>query len=113
MRIWVWFLILGSLFAWQHRFEMRDFIDPPKPIAVADGVSIILYATSWCGYCKKTRELFRSRGVPFTEFDIERSAAAQAQFEKLGGQGVPVVVINGTVIHGYDRAAMERALAEL
>jgi glutaredoxin len=113
MRIWVWLLILGSVFAWQHRYDIRDFVDPPKPIVNAEGLSVTLYATSWCGYCAKTREMFRTRGVPFKELDIEKSDAARTQFEKLGGHGVPVVVINGTVIHGYDRAEMERVLGAL
>lgn len=113
MQIWIWLLILGGVFAWQHRFDIRDFIDPPKPIAMAEGVSVVLYATKWCGYCAKTREIFKARNVPYTEFDIEHSAEAQAQFERLGGKGVPVIVINGTVIHGYDRAGIEKALAGL
>lgn len=113
MRLWIWMLILGGIFAWQHRYEIRDVIDPPQPIANAGDLSVVLYATQWCGYCAKARELFKSRNVPYQEFDIERSAEGEAQYRKLGGNGVPVIVINGAVIHGYDRAAIEKALIDL
>jgi len=113
MRNWIWFVALAAIFAWQHRYDIHDFIDPPKPIAAREGLSVVLYATQWCGYCAKTRDLFKSRQVPFKEFDIEHSAVGQAQYEKLGVSGVPVIVINGTVIQGYDRAGIEKALADL
>ena len=72
----------------------------------------MLYSTQWCGYCKKTRELFKARGVPYREYDIEHSEEGHAQYEKLGGNGVPVIVINGAVILGYDRAEIEKVLAQ-
>ena len=64
-----------------------------------DGV--VLYATEWCGYCQKTRELFADNGVQYVEYDIEKSELAHREFKQLGGRGVPVVNANGTVIHGY------------
>jgi mycoredoxin len=111
MRPWMWLLILGSLFAWQHRYDIQTFIDPPKPIAAREGLSVVLYATKWCGYCAKTRKFFEARKVPYKEYDIEHSAEGQAQYEKLGIQGVPVIIINGTVIQGYDPEGIDKALA--
>ncbi len=65
------------------------------------GGGVVLYATQWCGYCQKTRELFARHGIRYVEFDIEKSSQGYEQFKRLGGRGVPVVNANGTVIHGY------------
>ena len=62
---------------------------------------VVLYATEWCGYCAKTRKLFAQHGIPYVEHDIEKSAEAAREYRALGGRGVPVVVANGQVIHGY------------
>lgn len=35
--------------------------------------SVVLYATSWCGYCKATREFFADYGIRYVEHDIEAS----------------------------------------
>jgi glutaredoxin len=71
-----------------------------------------LYTTSWCPYCKNARDFFRSRGIPFTEYDIEKDKAAAARKNKLDKKkGVPFVVINGRGIHGWSAAAYEQALA--
>ena len=32
------------------------------------GHKVELYTTSWCPYCKKARDFFRSRGISFTEY---------------------------------------------
>ena len=32
-----------------------------------------LYTTSWCPWCKKAKVFFRSRGIAFIEYDIEKA----------------------------------------
>ncbi|UTF58968.1 glutaredoxin family protein [Gilvimarinus sp. DA14] len=66
------------------------------------GGETILYATSWCGYCKKTRELLREHNIPYTEYDIEKSVKGERDYQALEGRGVPLMVINGEVVRGYD-----------
>ena len=75
------------------------------------GPKVELYTTSWCPYCQSAREFFRSRGIPFTEYDIEKDKAAAARKNRLDKKkGVPFAMINGQGIHGYSPAAYEQAL---
>jgi len=70
-----------------------------------------LYVTSWCPYCKKARAFFLSKGIRFTEYDIEkdrRAARRKQQLDKNGG--VPFAFINGIPVHGFSKVAYERAL---
>jgi glutaredoxin len=64
---------------------------------------VVLFATSWCGYCQKTRELFAEHRIAYVEYDIEKSQEGYLEYQRLGGRGVPVVNAYGTVIHGYSR----------
>ncbi len=74
--------------------------------------SVELYGTSWCHYCKKASDFFRSRGIPFVEYDIEKDAQAAHRKQQLDSRrGVPLAVINGQPIHGFSTTAYERALA--
>jgi mycoredoxin len=63
---------------------------------------VVLYATAWCGYCKKTRALLKKHGIAYTEYDIEKSAQGREEYDQLNGKGVPLLVINGKVVRGYD-----------
>jgi mycoredoxin len=73
---------------------------------------VVLYTTSWCGWCKKTRSWLDSQGVRYTDHDIERDAAAAAEMRDLtgGDSGVPVVVIDGEVIQGFNQQKMKSLL---
>lgn len=72
---------------------------------------VVLYATDWCGYCKMTRELFAANGIRYTEYDIEKNSEALARHRKLGGNGVPLIVVGDEVINGYDEGALRQLLA--
>jgi mycoredoxin len=76
--------------------------------------SVILYATSWCGYCKKARQLLRQLEVEFVEKDIEKNAAAGREFaERFPGSGIPVFDIEGKILRGYDEQAIRKAVRNL
>ena len=66
-----------------------------------------MYATSWCGVCRKARSYFRANGIAFTEFDVENSARGKREFKRLGGRGVPVILVGKKRLNGFNRTAFE------
>jgi mycoredoxin len=113
MRRWIWVIALAGVFAFQKREAIGDWISPPAPIVVPAGFKAVMYATATCPYCAKARKLLEARQVPYIEVDVDKSEAGFEEFKRLGGQGVPVLVINQQVIHGFDRKRIEQVLAEL
>jgi glutaredoxin len=82
----------------------------PKPRRTP---SVVLYTTSWCPWCKKAKAFFSSRGIPFTERDIEAEPGAMER--KLGLDGdrrVPTAVIGETVVRGYAPSEYQAALEQ-
>lgn len=106
-------MALAAVFALQHRVAIQNWLQPPAPIIVPAGFQAVLYATEWCGYCARTRKFFNERNIPFREYDIEKSTEAEAQYKKLGGNGVPVIVIKDKVIHGFDESALNDVLSTI
>ncbi|MEO1244158.1 MAG: glutaredoxin domain-containing protein [Pseudomonadota bacterium] len=90
-------LIVGLYLHWD---DIGDFFAGTPDYQSADA-GVVLYATEWCGYCDKTRELFAKHDIPFVEYDIEKSSQAHKEYKRLGGRGVPLVNANGTIVHGY------------
>lgn len=75
------------------------------------GLSVEIYSASWCGWCTKTKAYFASRGVSYREYDIDHDAAAKARLQSLNPTGgIPVTVINGQTIRGYNPSAFGAAL---
>ena len=82
------------------------------PDAVASGNhEVVIYTTSWCGWCKKTRAWLDTKGIDYENRDVEENAAWAEEIHDLTGSGgVPVIVIDGEVIKGFNQAQMEKLL---
>ncbi len=76
-------------------------------------MSVVVYTTPTCGFCHQAKQYLQQRGVPFVESDVSRDRQAAAEMVRLSGQqGVPVIVIDGQVVLGFDRAAIDRLLRQ-
>lgn len=71
---------------------------------------VVMYATSWCPYCAKARAYFTRNRIAYVEHDVEKSAAARAEFRRLGGRGVPLILVGRERLDGFDELAFEFAL---
>lgn len=85
----------------------------PKTTAVRKTpLNITMYSTVDCGYCQRARRYFAESNIGYTERDISHPEN-HAQWKRLGGQGVPLFVINGTVSSGFSAAGMTQHLQQL
>ena len=73
---------------------------------------VVLFSTSTCSWCRRTKRYFRERRIPFKEINIERDQqAARDIVRKTGQTGVPVIKIGSTWIVGFDKGRIEKELA--
>ncbi len=66
---------------------------------------VVMYSTSWCGYCKKARQYFRKNNIAFSEYDIEKNKSAKREYDELGGNGVPVILYDGKRMNGFSETS--------
>ena len=80
-----------------------------KPAASKN--KVIVYSTPTCPYCHAAKEFLQENKVEYEDVDVSKDQdRAQEMIEKSGQMGVPVLDINGTIIVGYDREAIKKAL---
>ena len=71
-----------------------------------------VYSTKTCPWCHKTKDFLKEKNVKFEDIDVGADQkAANEMVEKSGQMGVPVVDIDGKIIVGFDKEAIEKALA--
>jgi glutaredoxin 3 len=76
-------------------------------------MSVAVYTTPTCGYCHQLKAYLNQRGVPFTEYDVSRDQNAAMDMVRLSGQqGVPVTVIDGQVVVGFNQPVIDQMLAQ-
>ena len=62
---------------------------------------VIIYTAEWCGVCKQATQYFRDTGIPYREYDIEKSAKGRRDFARLKARGVPVILIGDRRMNGF------------
>lgn len=74
-------------------------------------MSVVIYSTPSCAYCRMAKDYFKSNDIPFTEYNVASDQRkAEEMVRKSGQMGVPVIDINGSVIVGFNKPQIERAL---
>lgn len=74
---------------------------------------VVVYGTATCPYCIKARAYLNERHVAFGDFDLSTSEKVRTDFAKLGGTKVPVILIGNRRLVGFDKDAIDAALAKL
>ncbi|ANI52746.1 MULTISPECIES: glutaredoxin family protein [Pseudomonas] len=97
-------LVLLVVVVYQNWGKIERVFNPSQMASeqVRANARVVLYATDWCGYCKQTKRFLDQKGIAFKEFDIEKDAEARKAYEALGGRGIPLIDVNGTLIRGFD-----------
>jgi len=74
-------------------------------------MNVTLYTSPTCGYCHQTKAYLDQKGVKYTERDISVDKEAAGEMMQLTGQmGVPVIVVDGQPIIGFNRPALDQLL---
>jgi len=73
-----------------------------------------IYTTPTCPYCHMAKEFLKEKGVEFDEIDVSADQeAAKEMVAKSGQMGVPQIEINGKIIVGFNREALEAELENM
>ena len=82
----------------------------PRPAAPASTGTkpVVMFSAQWCGYCRKARSYFQSNRIRFRERDIEKDATAEREYKRLGGNGVPLILVGEQRMDGFSEDSFRR-----
>lgn len=69
-----------------------------------------IYTSSTCPYCTMAKDYLKEKGVDFDEKNVQTDAEARSELMAKGYTGVPVILIGGEEIVGFDKARLEKIL---
>lgn len=73
--------------------------------------TVKIYTTSTCVYCRGAKEYFKEKGIEYEEVNLSENPDRVQELIQVSGQmGVPVILIDGKVIVGFNRGAIDEAL---
>jgi len=68
--------------------------------------SVIVYTSTFCGYCSAAKSLLSKKGIPYEEVNLSESPEMRQEImEKWGWRTVPLIIINNKLIGGFRELA--------
>lgn len=72
---------------------------------------IKIFSTATCPYCVRAKKYLTEKNISFVDIDVAADPMAAEEMISLSGQmGVPVIVIDGDVIIGFDKTRIAAKL---
>lgn len=71
---------------------------------------VVIYSSDTCPHCVSAKEYLNEREVEFTERNIQSDKEARKELMDMGHMGVPVLLIDGEEIVGFDKSKIDQLL---
>ncbi len=79
---------------------------------MTSAATVIMYSTTWCGYCRRLKRQMEEAGIPFREIDLDQDGSHDHRImEKTGGfRTVPTLEVNGHLLVNPTLSEVQAAL---
>lgn len=83
----------------------------PRETRAREHPRVVVFTSPTCTYCRGVKSYLRQQRIRFKEVDVSRDQrAARDLVRKTGQMGVPVVLIGGRPVVGFNRPQIDKLL---
>jgi glutaredoxin 3 len=70
-----------------------------------------VYSTTTCPWCKKTKQWLDANKIAYQDFNVAQDSAARQEMIKKSSQtAVPVIIIDGEIVVGFNEPVLKTKL---
>jgi glutaredoxin-like YruB-family protein len=70
-----------------------------------------IYSTPTCHFCHMAKDFFDENNIKYTNYDVSTDLAKRREMmDKTGQMGVPVIVVDGDFLVGFDEDGLKSKL---
>ena len=74
--------------------------------------NVVVYSTPTWPWCTRVKEYLSQKNVTYTEYNVAQDKdKAREMVEKSKQMGVPVVIVDDTIVVGFNQTELEKLLA--
>ncbi|MBI9012339.1 MAG: glutaredoxin family protein [Clostridiales bacterium] len=71
---------------------------------------IIIYSTESCSHCQSAKAYLDRKGFSYEDKNVQSDKAARQELMDKGYRGVPIIVIGGIDVVGFDKEKIDQLL---
>lgn len=72
--------------------------------------NVIIYSTNTWPHCVTAKQYLSGKGINYTEKNVQTDTEARKELLAMGYRGVPVIVVDGEEIVGFDKGRLDQLL---
>jgi len=73
---------------------------------------VVIYSTPACPYCKRAKDYLSKKGISYIEHNVAQDKdKTREMIQKSGQMGVPVIIIDGEVVVGFNQTVLDKLLS--
>ncbi|SCG81754.1 glutaredoxin [Proteiniborus sp. DW1] len=72
--------------------------------------NVTIYTSNTCPHCVSAKQYLSEKGINYTEKNVQTDPSARKELIQKGIMSVPVIVVDGQDIVGFDKAKLEELL---
>jgi glutaredoxin len=98
-----------------QKVPIRSYGAPEETTTETDvptAAGVVMYSTTWCAICRQARAYMISKGIPFTEHDVEKSEIGRTAYKKMKGTGVPIILVGDQRMNGFSATRLEEMIGQ-
>lgn len=69
-----------------------------------------IYTSETCGYCHAAKDFLKQHSISFVEHNITKDSGARRELISKGYRSVPLIIVNGIEIPGFDKERLSELL---
>ena len=69
-----------------------------------------IYTSNSCGYCSMAKDYFKESNIEYIEYNVSDNPQYRKDLMKKGYMSVPVIIIEGEEVIGFDKNRIEKLL---
>ena len=99
-------IALDNYTPWGYNIRKRKIKEEYK---MAD---VVIFSSNTCPYCVAAKEYLDELGIDYLEKNIQTDKAARSELMSMGHMGVPVLLIDGEEVVGFDKPKIYQLLCK-
>ncbi len=73
---------------------------------------VVVYTSNTCPHCTSAKNFLKEKDVEYVEKNVSTDLEARNELMDMGFMGVPIILVDGETVEGFNKGKLEKLLED-